>query len=368
MISDSNRFYNMDALRVLAMLMIVVLHFNLFTGLSAIPLAEYPFSRFLSGAERSFCFCAVNVYAMLTGYFCINSMRFKLERYVRLWFHVAFYTVGIYASVALGAWLWPGMIALPQVGLYMLYPIPLASGYWYFNAYSVLFFMIPFMNRFLTQLPKSSYIQFLLLVLFAIPALQILGIETAWDAGYNPLWLAVMYCTGAYLRLHPIAMRRRWLVLVMVTLVIIMVGLGCLTASGASGSSYCMPHYVVMGICLMLFFTRTTIRALWLCKLISWAALLAFGVYIIHLHPCIWGRIPEWIAMAGEYRMQWWFIPAASLALFVACLHIDYCRSVLFRICRVEVLVRWITRGCIWGYQSTVGKMLARIESKTDDV
>lgn len=112
----------------------------------------------------------------------------------------------------------------------------------------------------------------------------------------------------------------------------------------------------------MLFFSRTTIRVPWLCKLIAWAAPLAFGVYIIHIHPCIWGRIPEWIAMAGEYRMQWWFIPAASLALFVACLLIDYCRLILFRICRTEVLVQWISRVCEKGYLATVGRLISKWE------
>lgn len=354
----------MDALRALAMLMVVLLHIIGFAGLAKISYSDYPVSRLLSSAEYSFSMCAVNVYAMLTGYFCVFSRHFKLERYIKLWLLVAFYTLGIYAVFIL----FHEQGEMAQVALPMLYPIPFASGYWYFNAYTVLFFMIPFLNRFIMHLSKTAFVQFLLLVLFVVPALQLLGIETACGGGHNPLWLAVMYCAGAYLRLYPIQIRRRWLVLVIMILLAIMVGLGYLTASGASGSSNCMPQYVIIGVCLMLFFSRTTIRAPWLCKLISWAAPLAFGVYIIHLHPCIWGRIPKWIAMAGEYRMQWWFIPAASIALFTACLLIDYGRMCLFRLCRAEILVQWITRFCIWCYQSTVGKLLLRIEENTDDL
>lgn len=100
MILTNKRNASMDALRVLAMLMVVLLHINGFAGLAKIPFEDYPVSRLLSSAEHSFSMCAVNVYAMLTGYFCINSMRFKLERYVRLWILVAFYTLGIYAAVA----------------------------------------------------------------------------------------------------------------------------------------------------------------------------------------------------------------------------------------------------------------------------
>lgn len=363
-----DRNCSMDALRVLAMFMVVLLHMNGYTGLSKIPFDEYPVSRLLSSAERSFTFCAVNVYAMLTGYFCILSKQLKLERYVRLWLLVAFYTVGLYIVFGVAARFLPGTIESPHMITKALYPIPLASGYWYFNAYTIVFFMIPFMNHFLTQLSRIQYTQFLLLVLFAVPGLQILGIETAWDAGYNPLWLAVLYCAGAYLRLYPLPIRRRWLIGGMSCMVAAMVALGFLTASGASGSSYCMPQYVLMATCLMLFFSRTTIRAEKLCKLISWSAPLAFSVYIIHLHPCIGSRIPKWVDMAGEYRLQWWFIPSASLALFMACLLIDYCRLILFRICRAEILVQWITCSCIRCYQSAVGKMIVLIEENTDDL
>ena len=358
----TNRNYSMDALRVLAMLMVVLLHIIGFAGLAKIPFSEYPVSRLLSSAEHSFSMCAVNVYAMLTGYFCVLSKQFKLERYIRLWILVAFYTIGIYIFFALGALWLPDTFAMPQIILSGFYPIPLASGYWYFNAYTVLFFMIPFMNSFLSQLSKKTYLQFLLLVLFVVPILEILGVETAWGAGYNPLWLAAMYCMGAYMKLFPVNIRRRWIVLVMACLTCTLVGLGCLTVSGASGSSYCFPHYVVMGACLLMLFSRTTIRTQWLCKLITWAAPLAFGVYIIHLHPCIWGRIPQWIEQAGEYRMQWWFIPAASLLLFVAFLIIDYGRVLLFRLCRAEAGVRHLTRWCIAFYEYTIGKLLAKIE------
>lgn len=85
MIQRSNtRNYGMDSLRVLAMFMVVVLHIAGFSGLAKVSYVEYPLSRLLSSAEHSFSMCAVNVYAMLTGYFCVLSKQFKLERYIRL--------------------------------------------------------------------------------------------------------------------------------------------------------------------------------------------------------------------------------------------------------------------------------------------
>lgn len=358
----TNRNSSMDALRVLAMLMVVVLHITGFVGLAKIPFSEYPLSRLLSSAEHSFSMCAVNVYTMLTGYFCIRSVRFKLERYIRLWLLVAFYTLAIYAVFAIGGALYQGWIEKPVLPAYMLYPIPLASGYRYFNAYTVLFFMIPFVNLFLKALPVRQYRLMMILILFAIPGLQLLNCNTGIDSGHNAVWLLITYCAGAYLQLHPPGVKRRYILLVMGLLLVLMVGLGTLTTSGACGSSNCLPYHVLMGGCLMLFFSRTAIRVQWLCRLISWAAPLAFGVYIIHLHPCIWGRIPQWISMAGEYRMQWWFIPAASLVLFVACLIIDFSRVLLFRLCRAEKLVQHLTRWCITFYEYTIGKLLTKMD------
>ena len=54
--------------------------------------------------------------------------------------------------------LFPEAIELQSFMIKRLYPIPFASGYWYFNAYTVVFFMIPFMNRFLMQLPKTTFL------------------------------------------------------------------------------------------------------------------------------------------------------------------------------------------------------------------
>ncbi len=360
--SPIDRNYSMDALRVLAMLMVVVLHIAGFTGLAKIPFSEYPLSRLLSSAEHSFSMCAVNVYAMLTGYFCINSTRFKLERYIRLWLLVAFYTVAIYAGFVLGSALFPDWIQAPKLPLFMFYPIPMASGYWYFNAYTVVFLMIPFVNGFLQTLSEKRYRLLLMLILIALPGLQLLNLNTGIGSGHNAVWLLIMYCAGAYLKLHPLSVKRRYILLAMGALLGLMMGLGALTTSGACGSSNCLPYHVLMGICLMLFFSRTTISAQWLCKIISQAAPLAFGVYIIHLHPFIWGRLPEWLEMAGEYRMQWWFIPVASLTLFVACLLIDYCRVLLFRLCRAEALVQLLTRWCIKLYECTIGKILIKTE------
>ena len=157
------------------------------------------------------------------------------------------------------------------------------------------------------------------------------------------------------------------LVAVLIVFSLVLVGL-FFSESGASGSATSMPQYVATAVLLMLLFTKTRVNNPLLCRIIAKVAPLTFGVYIIHLHPCVWDNVRHVLYQTEQYNALWWFLPAASLALFTVCLLIDYCRSCLFRICRAEILVQWITRSCIWAYQSTVGKMIALIEENTDDL
>lgn len=358
-----DRNYSMDSLRVLAMLMVVILHVVGEFGLAKIPFDNYPVSRILSGFEHSFSMCAVNVYAMLTGYFSIHSTALKLHRYFNLWLVVAFYTVGIYAFMAFISLIIPSQLEMPDIAWGMLYPIPLASGYWYFNAYTVVFFLIPILNKMLKSLNQTKFSQLLIITLIAVPCLGLMGIHTGVGGGLNPVWLVLMYCAGGYIRLYPIHIGRGGIIIGLMLIVVLLILVGLLfSTSGASGSSTSMPQYVVTATLLTLLFSQTRISHPVLCRIIGNVAPLTFGVYIIHLHPCVWSNVKLILFKTSSYNVEWWFLPTASLVLFVACLLIDYCRVLVFRLCRAEVLVQRISRICQKVYQNTFTRLLSMLE------
>ena len=71
-ISQGNRNYGIDLLRILSMFMVVLLHVNNFGGLLGHYDANslgYVFVWF----SEAFAICAVNVYAMISGYVLLNS-------------------------------------------------------------------------------------------------------------------------------------------------------------------------------------------------------------------------------------------------------------------------------------------------------
>ena len=87
------RNYGIDLLKMTSMLMVVFLHLlgggGILDGLEQLSLG-YEMMWLLETA----CYCAVNCFAMATGYIMCRT-RFKYSRIIALWLQVVFYTLGI---------------------------------------------------------------------------------------------------------------------------------------------------------------------------------------------------------------------------------------------------------------------------------
>ena len=94
------RMANLEVLRCVAMMMVVVLHYlgkgGLLPDLTA-PLSVQDMAAWLLEA---ICIVAVNVYMMISGYFLCESS-FKLSRLLTLWLQLWLYSVGIGVLAAL---------------------------------------------------------------------------------------------------------------------------------------------------------------------------------------------------------------------------------------------------------------------------
>ena len=88
------RMANLEVLRCVAMMMVVVLHYLGKGGL--LPDLTVPLSvqDMVAWLLEAFCIVAVNVYMMISGYFLCESS-FKLSRLLTLWLQLWLYSVGI---------------------------------------------------------------------------------------------------------------------------------------------------------------------------------------------------------------------------------------------------------------------------------
>lgn len=85
---SNKRNVGIEILRIISMLMIVMLHVLLF-GVKYDELSIFSIKGGITNLLEAICFCAVNVYAIITGYLLVNKST-KTSRLIDLWLQVFF--------------------------------------------------------------------------------------------------------------------------------------------------------------------------------------------------------------------------------------------------------------------------------------
>lgn len=331
------RNVGIDILKLMSMAMVCVLHVNLGLGIT---------QEGVNPVWESLAIVAVNLFALVTGYLHIGS-RWKIKRYFSLWLQVASYSCGL---LVMG-------IVLGQAGLVhgyepdcenALFPVPLASGYWYFTAYSGLYFLLPFVNRFLRTLEKREFQVLVVLGAVILPAMSTAGGGgEIFQGGYNVAWLLCLYIVGGYIRKYPPLIGRVYWVLLYVVATCAVSALSYSSLSSWAGV-YVFPLNVFSSISLFVLLSAIPGRSSKISACLSYLSPLAFGVYLFHVHPLTWLLLRRGLGIVYHVVVGpvWWFVPVAGVCLFVLCLGVDWCRAQLFRLLRVNALAERMANAC----------------------
>ncbi len=341
--SITNKNYGIELLRILSMFFIVVLHV---IGQGGILGSSMQFSKpyIISNAFLAFSYCAVNCYALISGYVSCKS-RFKLSRLITLWLSVVVTNVTIWA---LTHYFFPQW----QISSFYNAFLPVSQNqYWYFTAYVGLLILMPALNAAVNNIPKKQYTVMLIgmLVLFVI-----LPIESSADlfythSGYSMLWLVLMYITGAYFRLHlnkkiPFIKTICFVVYVLSAVAIVVFRLykEKLLADGGSSYPYFAKYYtytslfvVVSGLALFLLFLNINVKNKYIQKIIGFFSKSTFGVYIIHTNIIVWMYV-----LSGRFAHQSLYSPtklclyilADAAVIYIACTAFEKIRAVVFKL------------------------------------
>lgn len=193
------RMANLEVLRCVAMMMVVVLHYLGKGGM--LPDLTAPLSALdtLAWLLEAFCIVAVNVYMMISGYFLCESS-FKLSRLLTLWLQLEFYSVGI-GLLAVVAGIVPTAEVSTHYYLTLLFPVTMGH-YWFLTAYLFLYVLLPLLGRGLRLLTKEQFRVALVLLLLTFCLLKsVLPFRLEEDGkGYDCIWYLCVFCTAAYLR------------------------------------------------------------------------------------------------------------------------------------------------------------------------
>lgn len=206
--NGKGRNLNIEILRIVAMLMVVIGHtlghsnaVNEANGLMGVIL-NVVFIMIIP---------AVNIYVLISGYFLINA-KWDFKRILLLWLQVFFYSVLLYL-VALAT----GITQFSFSGFLKAFMPISANQYWFARVFWAFSLFAPFVAILLNKLSKKQY-QLLLaitLIIFSlwrsfIPFATTVNIE----GGNSILWFFVLFAIAGYLRLHTDFKRKNfWLIL-----------------------------------------------------------------------------------------------------------------------------------------------------------
>lgn len=199
---------NIELLRIVSMLLIIVFHYVYKGGFE---FGELTINKFIVKTCWFFGELGVNLFVLITGYFSCKG-KFKAKKLILLLLEVQFYHL---FSSALGYLLGVGVKTDPKSLFLMFFPT-LRCCNWYITIYVIIYILSPFLNRFINLMTKREYVRFLIVVLALWSV-----IPTVFGVFYNTteiffnmaesllyynrlIWFVIIYFVGAYLRFYPI--------------------------------------------------------------------------------------------------------------------------------------------------------------------
>lgn len=340
------RNFSLDLLKIVAMLMVVILHIVWRGGVLEAASGSNVFTFFSVRILHVTCLCAVNCFILATGA-VMYSKSLNVKRIFNYWVCVVFYSFCITLFAAL-------FVPRVDIGLKEWINVFLPIGrnqYWFFTNYVALFFTIPLLNHIIASLERVKLSKVLIggfIMLSLYPSVMGLDLFVLRN-GYSYLWFMYLYLCSAYIGKYPQAFN--WSITKSV-LIFCSVAIGSLlwymslkyvgnilgVGHALSGNylNYNSPGIFIEAICLLVLFRNIKIEKKWMQAIIAFFSSSVFYVYILH-DNMIFKEIVQW-----ENRFAWIgqknFISAASvifmyaIVVFVSCVIIDKTRVSLLRL------------------------------------
>lgn len=328
--TGSERQANFELLRIVAMAMIISLHY-LVKGWVATP---FPFTAeehpvgVLAWLIEAFCIVAVNCYVLISGYFLVESV-WKPGRVVSLLSQVLFYSLAVPVFLIL-----IGAIPAGSLDIYdwigFVFPFG-TEHYWFATAYLVMYLFAPLLAAGIGKMKKRD-LQILLALLLAFFSLEktILPVYLATDRyGYDFGWFLCLFVVAGYIRLYGIS----WLekqshavgAYVLSGLLIWLFSLFSNTLGGKAETFaryanmlYNYNHLLCLAGAVSLFYVFKNLRvgegrfAAMVRKLAPYT----FGVYLLHEHILVRYEWMKWLCVE-DVAESFLFVPHMILCVLV---------------------------------------------------
>lgn len=336
---------NFELLRILAMHMIIGLHY-LDKGNVLVNFVETSDTKsYLPWIFEAFFFCSVNVYILLTGYFMVEK-DVHTKKVFTLWSQVLFYSLLLGAIAACTGLTNPAEMDIYRLSYY-IFPV-VTEHYWFVTSYIILYLLLPFINPVLIKMEqKQMRNSLLLLVAILCISKTILPLSLAVDKnGYDVLWFICLYLTGAYYKrfgFRYLSTKLSGLALYIVSsagiflcaLVLKMIYVKTGHLQDIVTYSYSYNHLLcyLAAIGLFVCFSKISIKSEKLGKMIGALGGATFGVYLLHEHIDFRYVWQQWLMTEAQANSLWFPVLMAGsiLGVFAVCAVIELARQKVFQ-------------------------------------
>lgn len=339
--SEHTRNYGIDLFRLFAMWLIIILHILGQGGIIAETSNQLNRSYLVVMLLETVAFCSVNCYALISGFvgYKEQEKEYKYGKYLSFWLQAVFY--GLLGRIITHLC----FNSAPRFDFSSAFFPVLTNEWWYFTAYTALFFLIPFYNLLIRSLSLKQITFLIGCLLFFFSCLETISRTNIFDVdkGYSFLWLSVLYFVGAWLKKYKIQKKRfpkRWksFLLFISILAIALTWVAGLKLNYSDLMQYTSPTMVLLAVFFLVTFSELEFNAT-ICNIISFFASGTLGVYLLHVEPHFWDIVMKnRFVFIGKFPTL--AIPIVvfvfALAILVVGCVIDKLRRMLFSLLHVD--------------------------------
>lgn len=337
--------YGIDIARIVAMIMICLLHTVNHGG--AIGNVEINSPQWYAGVFiRVITYSCVNIYGLISGIVACNSIEFRPSKMLYFVLEVLTYTL----VITLFYKIFNPDLVTDEVWLKQLLPI-VKEQYWYITAYAGLLFFIPIIACGIKYIDKKYLLLFTIVAIYfysylynkyKMPAFQ-------FSEGYTLIWLMILFCLGAALnKINFFSKVPFWIGIIMF-IISATITYHLFLKGKELYLSYCSITVLVGAISMILVLYNIKIKnkiAKEVLKLFGEATL---GVYLIHVNPLIWNSViynftVKYQIVNKPVVIYVLLIILSGICIFLLCALCDIVRIVLVRLLHLKPILKKVDK------------------------
>lgn len=343
-----SRNYNIDVLKFICMLSIIIIHLIGKGGL-LVTVSEKKIDDNIYIVISNLLMISVNIFCIISGFLYVNKKEINNTNIIKIIFDII-----IYSIIITSIFYTTNLFGIRNLGInYMLDSIfPSKIGrYWFITCYIFMFFIIPYLNIFLQNISKEKLKKLIIIIFFMACILQELCMYDLFRLkwGYSPFWLIYLYIIGAYEKKFGIEIDTKknilFLIICLLTnTTIVLITQNCIQKSNAFyylGEHYTSPTIVISSILFFHLFLKLNIKNNIFGKLGKYS----LSVIIIHGHRLIYDYlINNKMLFIKKYNIIVGFliIILTAISIYILCVIIEIIKIKVYKILRIDRLIEKI--------------------------